>query len=384
MKVNPRLDPLIWITVAVCLWAAIVQGHGIYRAWTHLQGKGGFADLQQRHLELRDWEEGIYPRRNLHPPDVAVARTTVYPPSALPLLWSLAPAKEFVWNRPWFFLVSMLSLAFVAVVAWRLGWQFGWLPALLFSASTLGVFAGSGTWIFGQLGFIVNALLLAAALTLQRPHGWVASGILWALALVKPSNALFYGLAFLDRRRWVGMVAGASIIAVLTWLGLSIGGTNLSELWKSHAEPATMNFVGQGNGIPPLLVHLGFAPHFAAGSALFAGAVLGCVLLVRYRSVLDWLGMLALAATLNRLFFYHHHYDNILLVFLLLALLREAFLHRVGSPGLAVQLVAAGVALSLFAPVPPLAATSWLHLFPLFWICSLVTLLEFRSRQMPG
>ncbi len=279
-------------------------------------------DLRSRHAELRLLEQGHYPRAEiLRAEGIASPANSVYPPNAFPWLWLLAPFADFRLNQFWLGAWSLAGLGFVLGFAWSVGAAASRLGGLACVSAVLAMASTFSTFKAGQYGWVQLALMLGMTLALYRGRA-AASGLLFGIALFKPSNIALMLAVFLRERRYAALaiaalVVAASAAAVSLWSGHS----PLALLGTTYPSGG-MLFTGQGYSLVTLLSGLGLAPRLASllcavigFAALFLG--LRCIDVPR-----DPLLVLALTGFVTRISLYHRYYDDLLLVFLLLACLR--------------------------------------------------------------
>src|SRR5208282_590804 len=114
-------------------------------------------------------------------------------------------------------LFAAWNLAALALIAW---WSYkvghgardastGWFLA----ASVAAISSFCTTLRNGQLGILVIALVLASML-LEEKNRHVAAGLLLGAAMIKPTIAGPFAIAFLVRRRFSALFAAAAYVAV--------------------------------------------------------------------------------------------------------------------------------------------------------------------------
>jgi hypothetical protein len=343
LRVRPELQRRLIRTaltlLALLALTAIIKGlvlHGLAQEDT---------DLHQRFDEWRLFRDRIYPSALLADAEarsLPYFRSTVYLPWALPLFgllfgaWGMAQGKLIITST------SLAALALIAAIGWRalkpLGRQAGWLGLL----TPLAISGNSNSLAHGQFSILCMGLISLQWWLVERRRP-VAAGLCWALAMLKPQIALPFALPLLQRRRWVGLIAGSGLLLALSAVALLHTRTGPLPLISGWLR-AVPHFIDKGHNNALAAVWPLF--EWAGGPALAAGLVLGLGLGLafplqrlrrwwRNRSFVErsWhnrpadpLELAGLCGVIGMVAFYHLHYDNIMLFPALLALWRATLI----------------------------------------------------------
>lgn len=275
-------------------------------------------DYGQVIKELKETQPETLPRDGSIEPDIGPMHTNGYPP------WSLFTAAGIVLPTDWkttrlyFTSINLLSLAVIAVWAYRVGRPHGVAGGLLLAAAATALLSNYTICRIGQYGIIINALLIGALALAERARG-IPSGVLLGMALLKPQISWLFGLAFLVRKQW-GVVLAATVYVILassaTWAACR---TDPLEMLGQMLRQSGGGAPGISDSPLQLLVIAGVKPRLATVVMGLGGALLALLLMFRWRHSSP-LALFAIASVLGRLVTYHHRYDNVMLVFLLVAL----------------------------------------------------------------
>ncbi len=327
---RPISQWLLWVvTAALLVLAAAYLGRGFSMLLLHARP----SDLTQRWAEVRWVLAGRDPYRGL-------ARSVPYPPFAyvglLPLVWPPWPAV-----RVYFAAANAVALAGMAAWAASAGRGSRVGPVLL-AGSALAMAGICTTLGIGQLGVIVTGLLVAAYVAAGRGrHGW--AGLLFGLALLKPTISGLFILPFLCKGRWRTFVVATAYVLSATAVVLArvrLSPVGFLHSWRQMADGGEL---AQGTGgLIDLLTAAGLGVKTAmvlVGVAATAATAAACVALRRRPMAV----LFAVAAVGDRLWSYHTHYDNEMLLFLLVPLGAAAL--RTGDWRLWAAFAAVGVTL---------------------------------------
>jgi hypothetical protein len=296
--------------------------------------------------------------------------------------WAVAPEPPWAWGynlviygiprvarKPVYLLLMLASVAWMARWAWREGSRVrgasgGWLAAgAALAMSSICTCIG-----LGQNAFFITVALLGALACDGKAWG-IASGLLLGMALGKPNIALFFGMVFLMKRRWVTL--GVALAYVMVAWGLTAWLVRTSPMtllhdWQAYVE--SMAFPGYS--MVQVTSRMGISQPAAIKALVVLGG-LGTTALCWVFRKREILVLAAVAATLGRLFSYHQLYDNQMMVFLLLPLVL-AYLRKPGAIILA-AMFSTGLLLWVPGKANDLAAVQFLQ--SAVWLGSLGVLL---------
>lgn len=321
--------------LVILLLASLLSVSGIYHVgksmitgWKSLRVEVGMEkpiDFLQRADECRFFSAGIYPNGNIAPkhgppPNVY----TVYPPYAFPLFALLYSAESLKLSL---FILNLCSISSLFLMMW-LGWRTlaacGTSTAFLGVAMALGL-AGNGSCLLrGQLSLICMGLVILQ-MVLMKCNKPIPAGLCWALAMIKPQNAISFALLFLMRNQVIGLLFGALLVTILTSGALFWTSTSPMELLHVMTTGNALSFIHEPKvviGVCSLTPHMSPLLLVIGALALFLGASWYLVSITKDLKIPE-LTAFALCATLGFLLFYHHHYDTVMLFPLLLELVRN-------------------------------------------------------------
>ncbi len=279
----------------------VAGSRSAYRAGT--LGDDGPPFFTKYVLPDRDYAIGVYP-----------AYTYVM---SVPLMWPQTVAGV----RLWFFPTAIISL--VAIV-WFIHAQYLYtLPGglsrglLLLPLATLCASSVMDVIHTGNYSLIVVAALVGMFISMQKRRP-VQSGLWLALAMIKPTLAVPFGLVLLVRRRfWPGIVACAAVLSFLAGVAWFL--TDTSPLASSlGALEQADQFVDDGGGLSAASAKID-AASVEVNSVLAAIVVCLAGLLALFLTRDRELHLaFAVAAVVGILCAYHRSYDHYVLIFLLL------------------------------------------------------------------
>ena len=246
-----------------------------------------------------------------------------YPPWAF--FWSAIFIPPISWPiaRVWFFLIDIFALAGIAVFAWRASPSGEFTHKLLLMLTLLGTSPVCSTLVNGQWGIILCAILIVC-ITQKEKLGRLPLGILYAIALLKPTFSFSQASVFLNRCLWLVL----AVAAVATVGAAMIVGWHLATspvLMVKQMLLQTSRWKDGSYSIPDALIYVGVPRSLAFFGCLGFATLLSIVLVQGSRNTA--LFEMAVCGTLARLFTYHQSYDDILIVFLAIAL-GQLFLKR--------------------------------------------------------
>ncbi len=238
----------------------------------------------------------------------------------LALTWPEWPAV-----RVYFAAINAAALAFLMWWAYRQPRDATPEVRLLLAGAVL-AFGGSCTATeVGQVSIVVTALL-AAALWCDRNQHQYASGVLVALALIKPTISVPFAVALLITGRHRAVVAATIYGAVATAVTWAVTGASPLHMLQQMAAAAA-NYVGAGTvGVMDMLAAFGIVSSAQVALTPVIVGIPAAALMVTSRHSLTL--AFAVAAVWGRLWTYHKSYDDVMLVLLLLPLGVVAFSTR--------------------------------------------------------
>jgi len=303
-----------------------------------------------------------------------------YPPWAYftGLLLVSAPWPAAYW---WYLLVSVASALTLSLWIWKDAANLPGTFRLLLIGAVLAAASLRTTLRFGQYGLIVSASL-AAALLAMRDKRSIWAGILFAIAMTKPTMAAPFLLIPLVRRDWKAIVVATGYLIGGSLFVWAYTGTDPVSMLKSMV--AATNDVWLVTGANPIrwLRDAGMNVQMAVKLCAVIGIGAALVLMHRFRDApLDVL--FAIAAVVSRFWTYHKSYDDVILIFVLVPVARAAFeRHRA-----ALWLVLMLLGVSLWVPSRLEKTNVVFHAFQCAtWIGSLVVLLwsaRERASEVP-
>jgi hypothetical protein len=177
----------------------------------------------------------------------------------------------------------------------------------------------------GQVSIVVTALL-AAALWCDRNQHQYASGVLVALALIKPTISVPFAVALLITGRHKAVVAATTYGAVATAVAWAVTGASPLHMLQQMAASAA-NYVDAGTvGVMDILAAFGIVSSAQVALTPVIVGIPAAALMAMSRHSLTL--AFAVAAVWGRLWTYHKSYDDVMLVLLLLPLGVVAFSTR--------------------------------------------------------
>ena len=241
-------------------------------------------------------------------------------PFGLALTWPEWPAV-----RVYFAAINAAALAFLMWWAYRQPRDATPEVRLLLAGAAL-AFGGSCTATeVGQVSIVVTALL-AAALWCDRNQQQYASGVLVALALIKPTISVPFAVALLITGRHKAAVAATIYGAVATAVTWVVTGASPLHMLQQMAASAS-NYVDAGTvGVTDMLAAFGIVSSAQVALTPVIVGIPAAAVMVMSRHSLTL--AFAVAAVWGRLWTYHKSYDDVMLVLLLLPLGVVAFSTR--------------------------------------------------------
>lgn len=334
---------LFWLgltaTTRRWIWILLLSLLVIVGLFHTLRGSTGLilreaSDLQQRYDEWRLFQAGIYPDSNLADEEalsLPYFRTSVYLPFALPMFGILFAFGGFWQGKMLILLGSLSSLAYIATIGWNSLRPWGSRAGCLGALAPLAIMGNSLAISIGQFSIICMGLL-SLQWVLLRQDRQLHAALCWAVAMIKPQIALFYGLPMLRVHRLPALAVSSGLLLSLSAAALIHTNTTPAAFiasWFGTLE----EFVAGHNknilaGLLPWLSNASLAlvliPLSAAGLACLS---LGNWLVRRAEtsSGADLLDLAGVCAILGYVSFYHVLYDKIMLYPALLACIRINF-----------------------------------------------------------
>lgn len=371
-----RCSLVLLLALLLGLGAFAYLRKGFSVAW-----QGGDSDLRIREREWGDFSKGIYPNLRYTPLGHKPAAThSVYPAYALPMFSVFFSSKNFIWSRTILQLLSCIGLAVMMVLGWRVLHDQGVAAGVLGIAIGPAISGNCSAVALGQFSILCAGFLAAQILAIRANRPWLA-GIFWAFAMIKPQIAFPFGLLFLIRGQWTGILSGTAILSGLTLLALSWTGWSLSEYLIHSIGTESLSFIKQGHFF--MWDALPISPRAITLSGLAVVFASGLWLLVRHGGLQPekLLPLSGMSAALGWVLFYHRQYDNQMLFPLMLAV--AAYTLRV--PKLWNFILAGLLAATLYLPASLVAHNSVLSLLaflmPIFAAASLFLASQFLDKK---
>jgi hypothetical protein len=342
--IDPRIARafvLTAVTVAA-FFAAIYLGRGMYHLiikkshptdfflrWRELRYVAGGQNPYDISEYLYDREFGVPPALpnsrpvNVDPVYGATWVGSGYPPWAF--FWSALFIPPVSWPiaRIWFFLMNVVALALIVMFAWRASPSNLFSHKLLLALTVLGASPLCSTLVNGQWGVILCAILVICVSQRER-LGRVPLGILYAIALLKPTFSFAHASVFFNRRLYLPlMVAFIVTVAAAMIVGLHVATSPLVMVKQMLLQ--TSRWKDNSYSIPDVLIVAGVSRSLAFFGCLGFATILSIILVQGSKNTA--LFEMAVCSTLARLFTYHQSYDDMLIIFLAIAL-GQLFLKR--------------------------------------------------------
>lgn len=281
--------------------------------------------------------------------------SAIYPPATYALLWPFLGWLSFGVARWLWALLSIASIAYLAIVILRETDVRGPLERAVVVLVLLAMYPIGQTTGNGQVGVWVLAILLSALLSLQRSRRGLGSDLVVALCLlltlVKPTVSVpFLVVASLAGRGKRPVALAVAAYAGLTLLAAYFQPQGLIALIHDWLKVSSAQGAAHGPlyyaDLPAWLGAAGLKQLiFPASAAVLAAFGYWTW---RHRRVDLWL-LLGVAGYASRFWAYHQSYDDIVMLFPMVALLRVATVNEEnrGRQLAAALLLAATVAVML-------------------------------------
>jgi hypothetical protein len=201
------------------------------------------------------------------------------------------------------------------------------------------------TLTYGQYGVLLVAMVAWSALLLEDRWS-VLAGLLFGMAMLKPSFAIPFGLLLLYRGDWRAVAVAAVYVGVGGLLVCWLARTPL-ETFMSQMQADATRYVLELPGLLKAVVAARVPLKLAMPWLMLAFLVAMGWWMISMGDRAGMLDHLAVAGLAARIFTYHRPYDDLLIVFLLVAL--EVRLMKRPTRALAAAMIAVG--LSLWLPL---------------------------------
>jgi len=361
-----RLDRATLIgAIALLLLTAVYQAKGNVELIAGTE-RSSAVDLLNRHNEQRHFHRGENP-------------FDVMPGSQPP--WGYAFGALLTWPewpavRIYFAALNALALGFLMWFAYRES-HGAPRPSRLLMMGGVAAFGGSCTATeVGQISIICTALLAGALVADRSDRPWL-SGVLVALAMIKPTIAAPFAVVLVLTRRTAAVVAAGLYGIAASLLSWTITGASPLHMLRQLNEVAATH-IGDGTiGLADTLAAIGASPAGVALTPLII-AVPAAALVLWTRASLPT--AFAIAAVWGRTWTYHKSYDDVMLAFLLISLGLHAFARSRSGPAF-VAFVIIGVLEWLPGRLLALPAVQIMQLMA--WPAALMLLLRLESHPSP-
>jgi hypothetical protein len=313
-------------------------------------------------------------RPNAIDPDLGPADGT-YP------LWSYFTATIVTWppsfasGRFYNGVLNLLVLIGLLIWAYRLGAEEDRFLGFFFVCSVLAVNSICTTFIVGQYGVQVLAVLLATSYFDQK-NRWLAAGICFGIAMIKLSIAAPFALPFMAKGHWKLLFVAGVYLVIGTLLIWPLVKTNPIEIMGQMTTSAEF-FEGHGYSLNNFLEIVGVGAQTSMKMAALGTLGLAMAIMYIWRSS-SMLVLYSIAAVASRAWCYHRMYDNLVLVILLLAL--GQIVWRTRSLMAFTSFILVGV--SLWTPARLTEFSLWLVAQWAIWIEGLAVLLFFSRSKL--
>lgn len=244
-----------------------------------------------------------------------------YPPWAYFTGLFLVPVISWPATKIYFACLNGASLGLVAYYAYRSVRPYGRWAGTGMASSVLAMGGNSFALGTAQYGLIVNALIVASVLC-QRHNRLVSAGIIYGIALVKPSISAPFVLQFVIRRQWVLLGSAIAYVLIASGAIWILTGSDLITMLLQMLDPTRAGGVTSGTtayGPVNLALFWGVPEPVAMVGTALTGLILCFVITWAFRKSPESI-QLAIAATFGYYWTIHRAYDDVMLVFLLIAL----------------------------------------------------------------
>jgi hypothetical protein len=295
-----------------------------------------------------------------------------YPPWSYFTGLFLAPPIHWPTTKTYFAFLNLLALGIMVAFAYSVMIPHGRLPAISLATSVLAMGGNGFALGAAQYGLIVNALLIGMVFFLKA-EWYTAAGLLYGLALLKPSMAAPFFFILVARNCWSGILVANVYVLAATMIVWGVVGTDpLTMLMQMFDVSRSGGYTMIEPLWPVTLTPLLGVPEqtLLILTALVGLAITSLVIWLFKNSGLTVL--LAVASVLSCLWTVHRAYDDMIVMFLLVALGQLA-IKNFSTPTAAMFLLV-GASLWLPPRISDLEYVGYVKL--LIWLCCLGYLLK--------
>jgi hypothetical protein len=290
--------------------AVLYTAAGTYTLLTDTPGSFP-VDLRLRWVESRLLVRGLntqtvgHPDPMLPPANEVMRRASGgYPPWSYTLGLAFAPPLDWPLVRNWFAAISLIALAGVSRFAWLRSRPLGLLPAVIAALLPFTSFSNAICLSYGQYGVVVNGLMVASVVLLDRRQEFGA-GVMLALALVKPQLSATYCIALAASRRWVAVAVIAACIGLATVIMAVMVSESPQSVMTRALEDMGQTHISSN---PALSLAWEIMPRQPAVIILgLAGAVISGLVALRHRT--DTFRVASVAMIAAMFWTYRKHFD---------------------------------------------------------------------------
>ncbi len=284
-------------------------------------------DFARRWRSLQYIYQGHYPHPTITPDSPyfdpvigSVSYGGYFPWSFFSLTWFIPPLPLGL-ARTYFTLVNVLSMVITSLFLYHRYKHFSKFSVAFSLISVWAISANYRTLHIGQLGILLNALIIIFWYLLERGKlTW--SGIILGLSLMKPNvTALYFFIPLTLKKYRVAIISIAYVISMSLLLAVVVQRSPIELMLISLR--GVSSFAAEGDSLLNIFYDFGFPLPIVIPLLLTTGAIIISSLLSRI-SKLSLINQLALASVIGRLWTYHRVYDNVMLLFLYLAVLELA------------------------------------------------------------
>lgn len=321
-----ELQSKIWYVLSLGLLALLT----VYflKGFYHLTvDPVGASDFAHRWRSLQYLYQGHYPYfiRTYSPKfDPAIGEATYggYFPWSFFSLAGLIPPIPLAPARAYFAVVNVLALLILSAFVYRSFDPYGPRERAFAVISVLAISTHCTTLGLGQLGIVVNALLVLCFQCLKSGRlTW--AGIFCGMALLKPNISGLYFLLLLTPKRYRAAMVTVSYLSLTS---LFVAVATKTNVLKAILTPldGLSSYADSGSFIIEFLSNTGIPIELAIFALMLASGA-GCLFLLSKAGSMPLIYQFAMLSVAGRLGMYHRSYDNVMLVFLYIAFLHCLF-----------------------------------------------------------
>lgn len=334
-------------------------------------------DFARRWRELQYIYQGHYPHPTITPdspyfdPDIGSASYGGYFPwSFFSLTWFIPPFPLGI-ARVYFTLVNVVSMVITSLFIYRRYEHFGKFSVIFSLVSVWAISANYRTLHIGQLGILLNALVIIFWYLLERGKlTW--AGIFLGVSLMKPNfTALYFFIPVAQKKYKLAIVSILYVISMSLLLAIVVQRSPI-ELTLISVK-GMFGFADQGNSLLNVFQIIGVPIQLGIPILLILGMIVVPLMFNRVAK-LSLINQFAIASVIGRLWTYHRVYDNVMLLFLYLAVL-ELTMEKPNRPNIFMLCL---LGFSLWIPLGWrwfVSSTTTEMLLYIIWVASLVFLL---------